>query len=547
MVTGNLNYFPVLISTTDDDLRDKAQDDGDDILFMDDEDEADQLYHEIEYFDDSTGELIAWVNIPSLSATVNTVLYMYYGNPNCGSQENPDETWSSDYIHVWHLGDSLSDSAGSDDGNDHGTTKVYGKIGKARDFENDEHDYIDFGDMTQPGDGSLTTMTWEGWVKPETQDIMLMCKYNSQGADYTSYYLHFVNGGKFRIGACSAWEVATTGMTDDSYSEVGEWVYLTATYTLGGTNELGAFINGDEVAFTHVSQSANVMKNIPVTDDLGRYRPEAGTKYTDAVIDEVRWSKVVRSDDWIKTSFNNMDDPSIYLSFNAEEGNEPPNTPSNPDPDDGETGVSINADISWTCSNPNDDDIVYDVYFEAEDSTPDILVSNDQTENSYDPGTMELGTIYYWRIVAKDEHEATTEGPVWSFTTRTNTSPSAPIIDGPITGKPGISYTYKFKSTDLEGDDLYYYIDWGDGKYEDWFGPFASGDEIEKTHVFENSGTYIIYAKAKDTFGSESLWGTLTVTIPRDKVLNRPILQFLQNHPNVFPFIQKLLLQYLGL
>jgi hypothetical protein len=546
MVTGNLNYFPVLISTTDDDLSDKAQSDGDDILFMDDDGEADQLYHEIEYYDDSNGELVAWVNIPGLSATVDTVLYMYYGNPDCGSQEYPDAVWDSDYIHVWHLGDSLEDSAGSDDGTNHGTNTVYGKIGEARDFENDDHDFIDFGDMAQPGDGSLTTMTWEAWVKPETQDMILMTKYNTQGTDYTSYYLLFTTGGKFRIGAASAFGVGTSGRTDDSYSVVGEWIYLTATYTLGGTNEIGAFINGDEVAFTHESQSANVMKNIPVTDDLGRYRPEQSTKYADAVFDEVRWSKVVRSDDWIKTSFNNMDGPSSFLSFSAEEGNEPPNTPGSPDPDDNEVDVSINADLSWLCNDPDGDDIVYDVFFEAEDSTPDILVSNDQAENTYDPGTMELGTTYYWRIIAKDEHDATTEGPVWSFTTRTNNSPSTPIINGPVEGKPEVSYTYTFKSTDPEDDDLHYYIDWGDTTYEDWFGPFGSGEEIEKTHVFENEGTYIIYAKARDAFGSESDWGTLTVTIPRDKVLNRPILQFLQNHPNMFPLLQRLL-QHFGL
>ena len=46
-VAGNLVNFPVLVSTIDYDLRDKTQSDGDDILFMDDKDEANQLFHEI--------------------------------------------------------------------------------------------------------------------------------------------------------------------------------------------------------------------------------------------------------------------------------------------------------------------------------------------------------------------------------------------------------------------------------------------------------------------------------------------------------------------
>jgi hypothetical protein len=162
-------------------------------------------------------------------------------------------------------------------------------------------------------------MTWEAWVKPETQNTVLTTKYNSQGPDYSSYYLAFVSGGKFRICAYSAWGVNTNGYTDDSYSEVGEWVYLTGSFNLGGINELDAFIDGNEVPFTQISSSADVMKNIPVTDDLGRCRPEAGTKYADAVFDEVRWSKTVRSDEWIKTSYNTMNDPSSFFHVGPEE------------------------------------------------------------------------------------------------------------------------------------------------------------------------------------------------------------------------------------
>ncbi|GAH13964.1 unnamed protein product, partial [marine sediment metagenome] len=76
----------------------------------------------------------------------------------------PEMVWDSDYIHVWHLDDNLVDSAGSDDGTNYGTEIVSGKIGKARDFEQGESDYINLGDMSQPADGSLTTITLEVWV-----------------------------------------------------------------------------------------------------------------------------------------------------------------------------------------------------------------------------------------------------------------------------------------------------------------------------------------------------------------------------------------------
>jgi hypothetical protein len=321
MVAGHLTDFPVLVSYTDSDLLEKAQIDGDDILFMDDKGEADQLFHEIEYYDGFTGELVAWVNVPYLSPNEDTVFYMYYGNPNSPAQEQPWGVWDSDYIHVWHLGDSLADSAGSNYGTDYGTSVVTGKIGKARDFEQNEWDYISFGDMLQPGDGSLTTMTWECWVKPESIPTMLMYKYNSQGTDYRSYGINFAPDGRWNNVGYQANGVHTFSKTNNIYAVIGEWIYLVSTWTLGSTSDIVPFINGYEVSDTQTSSDANNIWNTPVSDDLGRYRPEAGTKYADGVIDEVRWSKIVRSDEWILTSFNNMNDPIGFSNLCSEETN----------------------------------------------------------------------------------------------------------------------------------------------------------------------------------------------------------------------------------
>ena len=174
-------------------------------------------------------------------------------------------------------------------------------------------------DMAQPADSSLTTMTWECWVKPETQDGILVSKYDSSGNDYSSYHIAFQHSGKFGIEAASAWATGTAGETDDSYSVIGQWVHLTATYTLGGTNDIDAFIDGTEVPFTQSASSGNFMWDTGVTDDIGRARYEVWTGYTDGVIDEIRWSKVVRSDAWIKTSFNTMNDPSSFFNIGPEE------------------------------------------------------------------------------------------------------------------------------------------------------------------------------------------------------------------------------------
>lgn len=99
-------------------------------------------------------------------------------------------------------------------------------------------------------------------------------------------------------------------------------------------------------------------------------------------------------------------------------GNNPPNAPTNPSPADGATGVSINADLSWTGGDPDPGDTVtYDVYFEANDSTPDNLICNNVATPTCDPGTLAYNTPYYWYVVATDNHSASTTGGTWDFTT----------------------------------------------------------------------------------------------------------------------------------
>ena len=113
------------------------------------------------------------------------------------------------------------------------------------------------------------------------------------------------------------------------------------------------------------------------------------------------------------------------------DGNHPPNAPSNPSPSDGTAEVDVESDLSWSCSDPDGGLLSYDVYFGTINPPPQIVWN--QYGKSYDPGTMEYNTKYYWRIVAWDNHGASTSGPIWSFTTAqgTNVPPEIDII------KPG--------------------------------------------------------------------------------------------------------------
>lgn len=109
--------------------------------------------------------------------------------------------------------------------------------------------------------------------------------------------------------------------------------------------------------------------------------------------------------------------PIWSFTTETEPQNNPPYTPSNPSPANTLTGVNINADLSWTGGDPDGDTVTYDVYFGT--TNPPSIVSSGQSGTTYDPGTMEFKTLYYWYIVSWDEHGASTTGPTWSFTTET--------------------------------------------------------------------------------------------------------------------------------
>jgi formylglycine-generating enzyme required for sulfatase activity len=111
--------------------------------------------------------------------------------------------------------------------------------------------------------------------------------------------------------------------------------------------------------------------------------------------------------------------------------NQPPNIPATPSPTNGVTGQSIDVDLSWTGGDPDGDAVTYDVYFEAGDNTPDVLVSNEQSGTTYDPGTLMYDKQYYWQIVAMDEQGAMTNSPVWNFTTEAGSPPASEMATIP--------------------------------------------------------------------------------------------------------------------
>ncbi len=125
-------------------------------------------------------------------------------------------------------------------------------------------------------------------------------------------------------------------------------------------------------------------------------------------------------------------------------------------------------------------------------------------------------------------------GPVES-----NSPPETPTISGTTNGKVREDYWYTFRAVDPDNNPLSWYIEWGDGTNTGWTSEWASEEKCYYEHKWLIRGAYTIRAKAKDTLGEESDWGYLEVTMPMNQQMW--FLQFLLNHPRMFPILRVLL------
>ncbi len=183
--------------------------------------------------------------------------------------------------------------------------------------------------------------------------------------------------------------------------------------------------------------------------------------------------------------------------------NHPPNIPSNPNPSNGAVNVSIPTFLNWTGGDPDGDPVTYDVYFGI--TAPPPKISENQTETTYDPGSLAYNALYYWQIVAWDNQSASTVGPLWNFTTEKtqNMPPGTPTGINPTWWLPGYQYNLTISSVDPENDELNYSVNWGDGTIME-YGPFTSGALTILSHNWSAEGNYTVNIAARDIYGAMS-------------------------------------------
>ncbi|MGI0133488.1 MAG: DUF2341 domain-containing protein, partial [Candidatus Micrarchaeaceae archaeon] len=317
-----LTDFPVLVSVTDPDLRsainggDVGSTTGADILFTD-SDGTTKLDHEIESYDPTTGTLVAWVKVPSLSPSADHTLDIYFGNPSAADQENVAGTWSNGYAGVWHLDKDVTtnppDSTNSGNtGTSTNVTATAGMIGGAGSF-NGSSSVIAITNNTSLNPSQFTV---EGWADETGTNGGIFLGSGDASAPSMGYWLAAdgTNSWLFNVfpggsGGLSA-PLATSTWTD----EVGTYDGNTSVFYLDGTET-------ENATDTYSSYSSTHVVTIGASDRYGDI-----TSYFPGALDEIRVSNVARSPDWISTEYNNESSPLTFLTEGSLESS--PSAPS---------------------------------------------------------------------------------------------------------------------------------------------------------------------------------------------------------------------------
>ncbi|MFQ5948115.1 MAG: DUF2341 domain-containing protein, partial [Acidimicrobiia bacterium] len=330
-VTGTaattISNYPMLYKVTDTDLKstptgDVTDPEGDDIVFRAFDDATCggaglapcTLDHEIEKYDGSTGELVAWVRVPSVKTnnvanTSDTVIYIYYGNSAVTtSTQNAAGVWDANHEGVWHLdetsGTTISDSTSpAENGTKVSATEpnpvTTGQIDGAQNFDGVNDNIQITGLMGSPADVTLSGWVNFSAVDTDGAEVVSLGDYVALRVDKPTDGTR----GFFYDGA--AWNPTDT--TTNMFLSGTGWRHV--VYTFDDTaNSQKIYIDGAEQGSTTFTASISYA-GLGTNTFIGTHGNAGLTWDFNGRIDEVRVSSVARNADWIKTEFNNMFDP----------------------------------------------------------------------------------------------------------------------------------------------------------------------------------------------------------------------------------------------
>ncbi len=313
LADANLAGSPYLVKITDpaNPIFTNAQLDGDDILFTS-SDGTRKLDHEIEKYDSTTNELWAWVRVPTISSTENTEIYLYYGNGTVSTQENIPGVWDSNYVMIQHLQETSRTHFDSTNNNNDGNPlngvlqTATGQVDGADQFDG----WNDKVDMADSATLRIVDMTLEAWVYVPSSIPSSYHGIVVHVSSTSNWYGLWNNGSRFHF----RWSTGSVRNTNfNGTFSPNQWYYV-----------VGVLDTVADKVFTYQNETLDTTINGPSAPT-----PTSGPTYIDhafsssdffkGFVDEVRISKVARSDAWIKASYRNQSSPGTYQNLAPEE------------------------------------------------------------------------------------------------------------------------------------------------------------------------------------------------------------------------------------
>lgn len=329
---ADLSNFPVLISLTDANLRTTANgghvtnSNGYDIRFTT-SDCMTILSHQIESYSATTGQYIAWVNVPAVSASANTIIQMYYGNSAVITSTSTTGVWDSNYKGVWHFNNSVSDYTS----NGRHLTDVLtantssGKVGEGRDLNN----FLDIpsnlvGQYLSLPNGffsGITNFTFEGWVNLDRSTTNWERVFDFGQGSVVNFFLCTSAGtgspAETRARITVNNSANEQGPVSGNVTNTGAWMHW-AVVLNNATSTMTLYKNGVALA-----TASGTVTNTPQLLEASTANYFGRSQYTvdhliDAKFDEFRISSTARSAGWVATSYNNQNTPSSFYTVSSE-------------------------------------------------------------------------------------------------------------------------------------------------------------------------------------------------------------------------------------
>jgi hypothetical protein len=318
-VDADFTDFPVLIDIWDSDLRNSVQADGDDISFA----IGDQaLHHETELFDiegnGTHAHLVAWVKVPSVSSSVDTVFTMRYGSRYADA---PDSTgvWSN-YATVHHLNNDPSalqydSTSNNHDGTPYGgmnsSDLVSGRVGYGVDFDGSD-DVISIGQIHTD---DWTGFTMSAWVyRTQDKDARIFSKSITTTPENHIMTLRMDENN--HVTARLWTDGPGTGVSYSSTASASNFTWHHIAWSWSASRgSIMAYLDGVLVidqAYGGTSVYDQDCMFVIGNNDLVNSRWWAGR------IDEVRLTTSVLSEAWIDAEYRNQNDPDSFYSVSSQ-------------------------------------------------------------------------------------------------------------------------------------------------------------------------------------------------------------------------------------